>query len=220
MTLYVPDHFREHRSERIEELVRDNPFGILVTASADVPEASHLAFTYRPGTPTEPAPVLLGHLASSNPQCAAVRGGARAVVVFSGPNHYVSPRFYRTHPSTPTWNYCAVHMAGRLEPRPESEDADHVLGELTSAFERGFSEPFRYENLPADYTAGRKPGILSFAIHVETVDAQFKMSQNRTVDDRRGVIEGLREIGGDNALAVADIMDELLHRDYQEEVSR
>lgn len=201
----------------ISELVRRNPFGIMTTCSAEgTPEASHLAFTYHPDGENGSHGTILGHLASANPQCESVRRGKRATIIFSGPHHYISPRFYQTHPSTPTWNYCAVHMMGRLDPTSEP-GKDHALAKLTDSLEKGFTPPFRYESLSPSYTATRKPGILAFSMQVESIDAQFKMSQNRTDEDRRGVIEGLRSLRDQQADAVANIMEQLLLESREEE---
>ncbi|MFI0469843.1 FMN-binding negative transcriptional regulator [Saccharopolyspora sp. 5N102] len=209
-SLYVPPHFRETRAQMIVDVVTRNPFGILVTcSSAGEPEASHLAFTYHPNTENDGHGVVLGHLAIANPQCESIRQGKRATIIFSGPHHYISPRFYRTSPSTPTWNYCAVHMTGHLDPTPES-GLDETLSKLTDSLEKGYQAPFRYESLSPSYTATRKPGILAFRMTVESIDAQFKMSQNRTAEDRRGVIKGLRGLHDQGADAVASIMDRLL----------
>lgn len=215
--MYIPLHFREDRPTWITDLIQQHPFGVMVTASGGAIQASHLAFTYHPDSNPDGAnPLLLGHLAAANPQCAAVHDHAHAMVIFTGPAHYVSPRWYHSTPSTPTWNYCAVHISGRLTALTDSANTDAVLDTLINSLEIGYSPPFDYYSLPQDYLARRKPGILAFQLTVDSIESQFKMSQNRTPAERRGVIDGLRAAGSDQALAVADIMDRLLTEHQQQ----
>src|SRR5262249_59409847 len=87
-TMYFPDHFAESRLEVLHQLVRDHPFAVLVTPSADGIDANHLpmqidARAGRYGT-------LLGHVARTNPVWRTARG-AEALPIFAGPHGYEAP---------------------------------------------------------------------------------------------------------------------------------
>jgi transcriptional regulator len=110
--MYIPDAFRETDSERILALVEAYPFGMLITAPAGEPCASHLLFLLERQAA---APVrLTGHMARVNPQWRHLTVDRDVLVVFQGPHAYVSPGWYAT-PGVPTWNYAAVHL--RSKPR-------------------------------------------------------------------------------------------------------
>src|SRR5262249_8083720 len=84
-TMYVPDHFAETRLEVLHRLVRDHPFAVLVTPSADGIDANHLpmeidAHAGKYGT-------LLGHVARTNPVWRTARG-EEALAILSGPHRY------------------------------------------------------------------------------------------------------------------------------------
>ena len=182
--MYLRPAFVETDLDRIEGLIRANPFGLLVTQGADGMDASHLPFTVsRVGDDL----VLLGHLAKPNAQCAQFEGG-EALAIFSGPHGYISPSWYKLQPSVPTWDYCAVHVHGLLEPL---EDHIDMLHELAA----GDPGNFDVHALPEAYREAMFKGIRAFRLKSTRIEAQWKMSQNRSVEDRQGVIAGLREQG-------------------------
>jgi transcriptional regulator len=48
--------------------------------------------------------------------------------------------------------------------------------------------------------------IVGFEIEITRIEAKFKLSQNRSADDRRGVIAALRDTGLASNAALADLM--------------
>jgi transcriptional regulator len=188
--------FVEEDRERIAALIAANPFGVLVTVGPAGMEASHVPFVVeRP----EGRIVLAAHLAAANPQCAALDGG-EALAIFGGPHAYVSPSWYQTQPAVPTWDYAAVHVHGKLQ---AVEDPRDILRALAAA------DPARYDldAQPKAYMAGMLKGIRGFRLPAERIEAQWKMSQNRSPADRKGVIAALRHQG---ETAVAELIEETL----------
>lgn len=194
--MYVPPAFAETNTARIIGLIRDNPFGLLITTSGGL-AATHLPFVV---TETETGFVLGGHLAAANPQCAAL-ASADALAVFSGPHAYISPSWYRTGPAVPTWNYAAVHVFGRLRPVEDAAEIAAMLRAL-DAHDPGFD----LDALPDRYRAGMIAGIRAFSLVPERVEGKWKMSQNRPAEDRLGVIATLRSAGDPLAGEVADLV--------------
>ena len=108
-------NFKQSDSERLETLLRDYPFGMLVTIHDGLPFVSHIPFLYerRSGG----VPVLLGHVAKANPQWCDLAQNQTALVVFQGPHGYVSPSGYES-PGVLTWNYAVVHVYGKARVIP------------------------------------------------------------------------------------------------------
>jgi len=184
--MYLRPAFVETDLDRIEGLIRANPFGLLITNGPDGMNASHIPFAVeRNGDEL----VVIGHLATPNAQCAQFDGG-EALAIFSGPHAYISPSWYKTQPSVPTWDFSAVHIHGTLEPV-----MDHMamLDQLAAEDPGGFD----VRDLPGKYQQMMFAGIRSFRLPAVRIEAQWKMSQNRSIEDRKSVIDALREAGND-----------------------
>ena len=187
--------FAEPDLDRIAALVAAHPFGLLVTGEGGL-DASPVPFTV---ARQAEGLVLEGHLAAGNPQCARIGAGAPALAIFSGPHAYVSPSWYRTQPAVPTWDYAAVHVHGALEPVTDDGEMRAMLRALSA-----HDPAFTLEGLPADYLGGMMRGIRAFRIRAQRIEAQWKMSQNRSIADREAVITALREQGSHDVAALIE----------------
>jgi transcriptional regulator len=197
VTLYLPAAFRAADDSAALDLLRAYPFATLLTLAADEVFVSHLPLL--PGSESEP--VLRGHLAAANPHAAALTS-APSVAIFLGPHAYVSPRWYADPaPAVPTWNYAAVHVHGQAR-RLDAAATLTVVDELTAHFEADSPSPWR-RGLEGDALDSKLRAIVGFELPATRIEAKFKMSQNRSVEDRAGVIAGLSAQGGAEAAAVA-----------------
>ena len=194
--MYLRPAFTETDPTRIRTLIRDNHFGLLVTSGAGL-DASHIPFLLEERRADF---VLTGHLAAANAQCAQLDGGA-ALAIFGGPHAYISPSWYEAQPSVPTWDYAAVHVHGVLS--MVQEDGAVAAGLQGMALD----DPGHFEvaAMPERYRQQMFAGIRAFTLTPTRVEAQWKMSQNRSVRDRTRVIAALREQGG-AADQVADLI--------------
>lgn len=61
---------------------------------------------------------------------------------------------------------------------------------------------------PADFIQTMMKGIVGFELPITRLEGKWKVSQNRTQEDRRGVIEGLSELGTPQSLLMADLVAE------------
>ena len=186
--MHLRPAFIETDPARIAALVAANPFGLLVTHGPRGLEASHVPFVVRHD---DDGLAVLGHLAAGSGQCDAIGGGA-ALAAFSGPHAYISPGWYRTQPAVPTWDYAAVHLHGQLEAL-EGE----ALAEMMRALSRDDPGGFDIDALPTRYRDGMMAGVRGFRLRAGRIEAQWKMSQNRSVEDREAVVAALRARGED-----------------------
>ena len=194
--IYRPAAFTIDDRERLVSFVGQHPFASLITQSPDGPWVSHVPLLWHHGQ-------LIGHLARANPQVATLDGG-QALAVFHGPHAYVSPRWYPTTPAVPTWNFAVVHARGAAQLLSESE-TEAAMASLAAAYESG--PDWSFADLSEDYRAGMQRGIVGFAITVDSLEGKFKLSQNRSADDRRAVGEHLSQ-GDSDERAVAALMAE------------
>jgi len=194
--MYLRAAFVETDLDRIMGLIRDMPFGVLTTHRPEGLDASHIPFTVERDGDTL---VLSAHLAAANAQCRAIEAGAAALAVFSGPHAYISPGWYLTQPSVPTWDYAAAHLHGVLEPVLDDAAMAVSLHALAVHDPGGFE----VDALEAGYRRAMFKGIRAFRMRATRVEAQWKMSQNRSIADRESVIAALRAEGRD---AVAELV--------------
>jgi transcriptional regulator len=192
--MYLRPAFIEHDLDRIAALIEAHSFGLLVTSEGGL-DASHIPFTLARDGDTL---VLEGHLAAANPQCARIAGGA-ALAAFSGPHSYISPSWYRTQPAVPTWDYAAVHIHGVLEPVEDEATVRAMLRRLSA-----HDASYDLDAQPPAFIAGMLRGIRAFRLRATRVEAQWKMSQNRSAADRESVAAALRSVGNTDVAALVD----------------
>ena len=151
---------------------------------------------------------VLAHVARANPQWRAA-DGARALLIASGADAYVSPGYYATKQQTgkvvPTWNYTTVHVHGILRVHDDIDWLRDLVDRLTDLNEHGREDPWSITDAPADYIDRTLKGIVGLELVVDRVEAKQKLSQNRPVEDVAGVIAGLSR-GDAHERAVADDM--------------
>jgi transcriptional regulator len=207
--MYIPAAFREDDSEQLYDLIRRHPFATLVTVQEGAPFASHVPILLGEGPGGHR--VLRTHLARNNPQAAVLGEGIEALAIFHGPHAYLSPTWYETQPSVPTWNYAVVHIYGIPRAMNESE-LRTLLVDLSDYFEDGQPDPWRAESLAEAYTGKMLLGIVGIEIAITRLEGKFKMSQNKSEADRRGAIAGLYATGDAESVATAVVMEGYLPR--------
>lgn len=196
--MYVPAAFVEDRPEVLADFIAANAFATLVTNGVGGLVASHVPLLHDAARG-----VLTGHLARANPQGADLVDGAEALAIFTGPHAYVSPRWYAKAPAVPTWNYTAVHVYGKVRRADEPEALMRIVTDLSRIYEAGAESPWRFEDTPETFARGMLKGIVGFELAIARVEGKYKLSQNRSVEDRAGVVEALEQSGrsGDAELA-------------------
>lgn len=192
--MYIPGAFAVTDAARIAEFVDSHPLAVLVGLRDGRLQASHLPFIRASGLGV--GEHLIAHTARANPAWRLGEVGATVLLVFSGAAAYVSPSFYpskATDPRTvPTYNYVAVHVTGTLSCSHDREDKREAVTLLTRRMEAGRMNPWTIDDAPHDYIDRMLDGIVALRLRVESIEAKWKASQNRTDVDRHGVIDALR----------------------------
>jgi transcriptional regulator len=192
--MYAP--FYNQNEDRAEVLgfMRANNFPVLVTGLGGKLHATHLpAMVHEDGAGI----VVDMHMARNNPQWSEFFD-EDALVIFSGPHAYVSPRWYEDTERVPTWNYAAVHAYGI--PRVISTREEKLASQrrLVAAMDPEWLPKF--DALPEKYVAMMLDGIVNFQIPVTRLETRWKLSQNRGRREMELIAEAL-EKSGDAAMA-------------------
>ena len=204
MTLYTPSHFAETRPEVLRRLVREQPLGLLVTQGVDaVLSADSVPFLLEDAVEGGAAGVLRGHVARANPLWRSARTDVDSLVVFQGPQAYVSPSFYPSKAEhgrvVPTWNYIVVQARGRLRVVDDADWLHALVTRLTLRHEAPREVPWAVDDAPVDFVSGLLRAIVGIELDVTAFAGKWKVSQNRSAADRAGVAAGLRRDGLDAA---------------------
>jgi len=207
-----PDH-RFTDPEAALALLAAHPLGSWVCAGADGLVANHLPFFLDRGR--GPRGTLVGHVSRANPVWRQLDAdGSTSVVVFQGPQAYVSPGWYpgkaRDGRVVPTWDYAVVHAHGRARAVHDRAWLRAMLDRLTDAHEAGRPAPWHVADAPADYLDALLGGIVGIELPIDRLESRLKASQDEARDDRVGTVQGLRRQPGDAARQMAALVKQAL----------
>jgi transcriptional regulator len=210
--MYLPPVFEENDPERLRDFVRRYPLGTVVTATANGLDAHHipllLATTAAAGT------TLHGHIARANPLWRDVVPNAQALVIFHGPDSFISPSWYPSKRENarvvPTWNYAVVHAHGPLRFIDDSAWVRAHVEVLTHEHEADRDTPWAVTDAPEDFVDKLVSAVVGLEISITRWYGKWKVSQNRSAADRVGVIEGLEHEASGSNVAMAALVKQTL----------
>ncbi|MBP1204629.1 transcriptional regulator [Duganella sp. 1411] len=194
--MYLPSAFAEDRLEVRHGLMRAHPLATLILADADGVTADLIPFMLYDGEGATGLGVLRAHVARANPLWRKLESGARCLVLFQGPESYISPTWYATkrttHKVVPTWNYAVVQARGDGRVVDDAAWLRRQLDDLTASQEGRMPGPWKPADAPADFLAANMKAIVGIEIPIDSLVGKWKVSQNRLEADRHGVVEGLQ----------------------------
>ncbi len=198
--MYLPRHFDVSDPAELQALARAHPLATWVQVVDGAPLVNHVPFLLDPDR--GPQGTLVGHVARANP---VWRSPGPAVLVFQGPQGYVSPGWYPAKQEhgkvVPTWNYAVVHAHGTPRIVDDPAALRGIVDRLTTAHEARQAQPWAVSDAPPAYVEQLLSAIVGIEVPVERWVGKFKLSQNHTAGNRLGVQQGLRRIDPDDALA-------------------
>ena len=201
--MYIPKLFRETDQAALHDLMRANSFATLISQHDGVPYASHLPMLLQ--ADAGPHGTLVGHMARANPQWREFDPGQEVLTIFQGPHAYVSPSWYETELSVPTWNYAVVHAYGTPRVIEDRAALYDILKAVVQMYEAPFEQPWPFA-VPADFVDKMMRAIVGFSIPITRLEGKYKLSQNRPLEDQQRVVEALHEQGDELSTGTAALM--------------
>ena len=207
--MYTPKLFEENDLQKIADLVRDHPLGLVISSRIDVSRGAVYA-----GAPTSDAapiasplpfffindgnqPVLRSHMAKANPHWEQLASVEECLVVFQGENNYVTPSWYPSkeehHRVVPTWNYEIVQMRGKPVLHESPEWLYKQVSHATNTLENDRIQPWQVTDAPEPFVDAQLRGIVGLEVIVTDIQGKWKMSQNKSTGDFEGVKRGLSD---------------------------
>jgi len=191
--MYTPSAFKDNDLQRLHEHIANTRLALLVSNGEQGLQATHVPLLLDPNAGAKGT--LYGHVARGNKQWRDLESGAEVLLVFPGADAYVSPGYYPSkaeNPRTvPTWNYVAVHAWGTPQVIHSPEPLLDIVRRLSDRHEQGRARPWSVDDAPADYLEGMLKAIVGFAVPIERLQCNRKLSQNRSAIDHEGVRSGL-----------------------------
>lgn len=214
--MYLPAHFAEQRIEVLHQLIHAHPLGTLVTLEPQGLNANHLPFQISAPTDTAPFGSLRAHIARNNPLWQNLDTTTEALVVFQGPQAYITPSWYEEKALSgkvvPTYNYAVVHAHGPLRLIDDPKWLFSLLQSLTKRHEASQNTPWKIEDAPEDYLKKMLSAIIGIEIPLSRISGKWKVSQNRPALDSRNIATGLRASGEADAMAMATLVENAVKR--------
>lgn len=207
--MYVPKQFEESRVDVMHALIRAHPLATVITLSSSGLNANHVPL-HLAESPT-PFGTLRGHIARANPILGDLTNDVESLVVFHGPNAYITPSWYATKKETrrvvPTWNYAVVHAHGVLRVVDDAAWLRAQLEALTAHNEAPFPEPWAVSDAPRDYIQKVMTAIVGIEMVITRLVGKWKVSQNQPSQNQASVVAGLKATGLPAALEMAVLVE-------------
>jgi transcriptional regulator len=209
--MYIPRHNLEKRVSVMHALMVAQPLGTLVTLGASGLFASHIPLVLEDDG--SQFGVLRGHISRANPQWRDFVPTVDALAMFAGQQHYISPNWYpgtKEHGrEVPTWNYVVVHASGPLKVIEDHEWLLTNVQKLTNLHEAGSPVPWKVSDAPEDFIRSQLKGIVGLELPIQRLEGKWKVSQNRTEEERKGVIDGLAKLNTPESRAMKALVEEV-----------
>ena len=202
--MYIPNCFKNENIEEVKNFLKENGFGILISQDDGKMTGTHIPMELDIDENREN--VLVGHIAKANPQSKHLRNTGDVLVIFNGPHSYVSSSWYQKE-NVPTWNYLAVHIYGKLK-IIDGEELLDSLKKLVDKYEKSSKNPVSVERM-SSRTLKQINEIVGFSIKINTIQAAYKLSQNRNDTDYHNITRELEITGDSNARGIAEEMKKL-----------
>lgn len=190
----MSDLFRPREDAQIADLIHQYPLA-WVTARGATPAAASPLPLLADVDGEGRVVTLLGHMARSNPLVAALEADPRALILFQGPQSYISPNWAGERTWGPTWNYAVITIEAEVELRPDLND--HALERLVNAVEQNHQQPWKVAEMGPRYEK-LVQYIVAFEAKVTRLDARFKLGQDERPEIFANILDAL---GPDDDLA-------------------
>jgi transcriptional regulator len=208
--MYIPKHNEEKRIPAMHALIVSQPLGALVTLGASGLFASHIPMILEDDG--SQFGMLKGHMSRANTQWRDFVPTVDALAIFAGHQHYISPTWYpgiKEHgKEVPTWNYVVVHAYGPLRVIQDDQWLLTNVEKLTNTYEAASPVPWKVSDAPEEFIKSQLKGIIGFELLIQRLEGKWKVSQNRTESDRKGVVEGLSKLDTPESLAMKALVEE------------
>lgn len=201
--MFTPKQFQfEDKAGRIA-FMKQYSFATIITNKAGIPVATQLPFLIKESHDTL---ILSAHFALANEQARYIEENT-SLIIFSEPHAYISPAHYDKPESVPTWDYVSVHAYGKARIIHNEDTRIEVMEQMILFYEPGYLG--QWNTLSDKFKNGMMKGIVMFDLEVTDLQAQKKVSQNKTAAERERIADQLEKSDLSTEKAIAGYIREL-----------
>lgn len=215
--MYVKAPFAETNVTVLHSLIKAQPLGACVISAAGELVVNHLPFLIDANRGAYGT--LLCHVARANPVWQQLSASQECVVIFQGPQAYISPSWYASKQehgkAVPTWNYAVVHAHGIAQAIEDHEWLRNHVTALSNQHEAPQAQPWSVADAPLEYIDKMLGAIVGIEIPISRLQGKWKLGQNRSAADQQGVITGLQTRADAGSMAMAELIRQRNSRDSQ-----
>ena len=183
--MYLKEKYLKKDRKYIFDFIQNHPFAVFVLNGKRL-LATHIPILTEGNAENFK---LYSHIAHNNEQYPHLKTGTEALLIFQGPNAYVSASWYKEKDIS-TWDYSAVHVNVKLVIQSE-EELEASLKKLVARFEKGQGKPLYYEDIPQEIITTHLPLIKGFWCEITNLQAIAKLHQAHGKEDIDSVIQHL-----------------------------
>lgn len=213
--MYLPPCHRLTDQDAILALIEAHPLGAWVCPGETGLVANHVPFFLDRSRGAHGA--LIGHVSRANGVWRTLTGSMPSVVMFSGPQSYITPGWYPSKAEhgevVPTWNYAVAHVHGVARAVEGRDWMLDMLTRLTRAQESGRPQPWNVGEVPVAYLDRMLRAIVGIEIPIDHLEGKLKASQDEALQDRHGTVQGLLAAPDPAAQAMAHLVKQALGAD-------
>ena len=209
--MYIPKRFLQDDIHKLKGMMASYSFATFITQNGAEIEANHMPLILNKSAERD---VLQGHIAKANPMWKNLKDKSEVLIIFNGPNCYISPNYYPTKIENgkvvPTWNYVSVHVKGIVSFIHDEQWVLTMLNNLTEHYEANQPVPWSLSDAPQAYIDKMLSAIVGLEIDIVSITGKWKVSQDKTEANQKGVIEGLSKEADSNAQNIAKLVKEYI----------
>jgi transcriptional regulator len=192
--MYVNPLHRLTDRQALFSLMASHPLGAWVCQGREGLVANHLPFLLDHSR--GPHGTLIGHVARANPVWRVLGPATPSVVMFQGPQAYITPGWYPGKAErgevVPTWNYVVAHAHGVARAIEDRDWMLDLLNRLTDAHESGRESPWSVGDAPSSFIDKLMRAIVGIEMPIDRLEGKLKASQDEALQDRLGTVRGLQ----------------------------
>lgn len=196
--MYKLPYFQEKDIQKVITFMQQQSFAVITGNGLHCPVATQIPLLVEQKDGTI---FLRGHIMKNTDHHKAFMLNNNVLVLFTGPHCYVSASWYADVQTASTWNYMTVHAKGKIN-FTDNEGTIEAVKLLTNYYEAADSIA-SFNQIPAGYVDKLIHAIVGFTIEVESIDNVFKLSQNKTIDEQKNIINHLQKIDNFQAKEIA-----------------
>ncbi|MGG0670332.1 FMN-binding negative transcriptional regulator [Lederbergia citrisecunda] len=193
--IYIPEYYKEMDLTRLVAFMKEFDFATIISSVDQKPIATHLPFLIeQKGDKVE----ITSHMARANEQWKSFNETEEVLIIFQGPHSYISPKFYDSNKSVPTWNYASVHVYGTPYIETDDRSTFDLLKKTIVNYEPSFERA--YNQIPMEHKRKLAKELVGFGIHVTKIEGAFKLNQDKSIQEQERIAKALLR-SEDNAIS-------------------